>query len=147
MLSEKVGRAAFIPIWLSLVVPVLALAANGMLTVHRDGWFIKMILEHDATFVSLSVPVITLVLIALSHMAKRDEAEPIVKFSVAIGFILTLIAGIVPLLDDREFRLGSTGQHYWLVAIFALQTLPPLMALWWIAKKMEKHHESESPST
>ena len=54
MLSEKVGRAAYVPICLSLVVPVLAVAANWMLTVHRDGWFIKMILEHDATLVSLS---------------------------------------------------------------------------------------------
>ena len=106
-----------------------------------------MILEHDATFVSLSVPVITLVLIALSHMAKRDEPEPIVKISVGIGVLLTLIAGIVPLLDDRELRLGSAGQHYWLVAIFALQTIPPLMALWWIAKQLETHHESELPST
>ena len=146
MLSEKVGRAAYAPILLSLVVPVLVFAANGMLTVHRDGWFIKMILEHDATFVSLSVPVMTLVLVTLSYMAKGDEPEPIVILTVATGFFLTLFAGVVQLFDDEEPRLGLAGHHYWLAAIFALQTLPPLMALWWLTKKLEKHHQSESPS-
>jgi hypothetical protein len=109
MLSERVGHAAFVPIGLSLVVPVLALAANGTLTADRDGWFIKMILEHDATFVSLSVPVLTFVLFTLSWMAKGDEPELIIRLSVALGFFLTLLAGIVTLIDDREFRLGLAG--------------------------------------
>ena len=147
MLSQTVGRAAYVPLWLSLVVPALALAANGMLTVHRDGWFIKMILEHDATFVSLSVPVMTLVLVTLSFMAKGDEPEPIVKLTIATGFFLTLVAGVVQLFDDRVPWLGSSEQHYWLVAIFALQTLLPLIALWWVAKKLEKPRESKSLPT
>ena len=137
MLSERTGRAAFVPIWLSLVVPVLALAANLMPTVHRDSWFIKMILEHDATFVSLSVPVLTLVLVALSWMVKGDEPERIIKLSVGMGFILALLAEIVSLMDNREFRFGSAGQHYWLVATFAFQTLSPLMALWCLAKTLD----------
>ena len=147
MLSKKVGRLAYLPILLSLVVPVLAFAANGMLAVHRDGWFIKMILEHDATLVSLSVPVMTLVLVSISYMTRGDEPEPVVKLTVAMGFFLTLIAGVVQLFDDKEPRLGLAEQHYWLVAIFALQTLPPLMALWWLAKKLEKHRQIESPPT
>ena len=148
MLSERVCRAAFVPILLSLVVPVLAFAANGTLTADQDGWFInKMILEHDATFVSLSVPVLTFVLFTLSWMAKEGEPEPIIRLSVALGFFLTLLAGGVTLIDDREFRLGSAGQHYWLIAIFAFQTLSPLIALWWLAKKLEKHRQPELPST
>lgn len=106
-----------------------------------------MLLEHDATFVSLSVPVMTLVLVTLSYMAKGDEPEPIVRLTIATGFFLTLFAGVVQLFDDREPRLGLCGQHYWLATIFALQTLPPLMALWWIAKKLEKRRQSGSPST
>ena len=147
MLSQKVGRAAFVPILLSLVGPVLALAANGTLTDHRDGWFIRMILEHDATFVSLSVPVMILVLFFLSHMTKGDEPESLVMLATMMGFFLTLFAGIVPLLGDREPWLGSAGQHYWLIAIFALQTLSPLVALLWIAKKLEKHRQSKAPAT
>ena len=139
MLSQKIGRAAYVPICLSLVVPVLAFAANGMLTVHRDGWFIKMILEHDATLVSLSVPVFTLVLVFLSHISGKDEPEPVVKLTVMMGFFLTLVAGLMPLFDDRRPILGLPGQHYWLIAIFALQTLSPLIALWWVAEKLKKH--------
>ena len=71
MLSEKVGRAAYVPICLTLVVPVLAVAANGMLTVHRDGWFIKMILEHDATLISLSGCVYACIGLPISYLRKR----------------------------------------------------------------------------
>ena len=141
MLSEKVGRAAYVPIFLSLVVPVLAVAANGMLTVHRDGWFIKMILEHDATLVSLSVAVFTLVLVYLSHISGKDKPEPVVQLAVLMGFFLTLFAGLVQLFDDRRPLLGLPGQHYWLIAIFVLQTLPPLIALLWVAEKLKKHSQ------
>ena len=147
MLSEKVGRAAFVPFYLALVVPVLAFAANGMLQVHRDGWFIQMVLEHDAVFVSLSVPVMTLVLFYLSYMTRADEPEPIVQLAAMTGFFLTLAAGIVQLFGDRQPQLGQTGQHYWLITIFTLQTLAPLIALLWVAKKLEKHRQAESPPT
>ena len=147
MLSEKVGRAAFVPFCLALVVPVFAFLANFMPTDRRDGWFIKMILEHDAVFVSLSVPVMTLVLFYLSYMAREDEPESVVQLAAVVGFFLTLAAGIVQLLDDRQFQLGRAGQHYWLITIFALQTLLPMIALLWVTKKLEKHRQPEPPPT
>ena len=88
-----------------------------------------------------------LVLVFLSHMSREDEPEPVVKFTVAMGFFLALLAGMVPLFDDRQPQWGSAGQHYWLVAIFVLQTLLPMIALWWLAKKLEKHPQTELPPT
>ena len=83
--------------------------------------------------------VFTLVLVFLSHISEKDEPEPIVQLTVLMGFLLTLVAGLVQLFDDHRPLLGLPGQHYWLIAIFVLQTLPPLIALLWVAEKLKKH--------
>ena len=75
----------------------------------------------------------------LSHISGKDEPEPVVKLTVMMGFFLTLVAGLMPLFDDRRPILGLPGQHYWLIAIFALQTLSSLIALRWVAEKLKKH--------
>ena len=140
MFTSEIRRAALVPIGLTLVVPALAFAANGMLTTHRNGWFIKMILEHDGAFFSLSAVALTLVAISLSDMANGEEI--VVQVATMAGFLLALIGWGVQLYNDGQPQMGSEGQHYWLIAIFALQTLPPLFALRWVAGKVDKNRKN-----
>ncbi len=140
MLSAKVGRAAYYPIWLSLLGPVLVVIPNGLPSVHRDGWFVKMLLEHDATLIAMSVAVLSLVIISLTHMSNKESPDPVVERAVVLGFLLTLLGGAVSMWDTRTPTLGSNEQHWWLVAIVILLTLPPLIALWHLDSKLKKHH-------
>ena len=138
----KVGRAAYYPIWLSLVGPVLVIIPNGLLSVDRDGWFVQMLLEHDATLFAMSAAVFSFVIVSLTHMSNRNKEEPVVEFAIVIGFLITLLGGAVSMWDNKSPVLGSNEQHWWLIAIVTLLTLPPLIALWQLDRALKKHHQA-----
>ena len=134
----KVGQAAYYPIWLSLLGPVLVIIPNVLLSVDRDGWFVQMLLEHDATLLTMSVAVLTLVTVTLTHMSDRKKIDPVVQFAIVMGFLMTLLGGAASMWDDKAPVLGSKEQHWWLIAIVTLLTLPSLLALWWLDSKLKK---------
>ncbi len=136
----KVGRAAYYPIWLSLVGPVLVIIPNGLPLVQRGGWFVNMLLEHDATLFAMSLAVLSFVIISLTHMSDREKTDPVVRNAVVLGFLMTLLGGAVSMWGTRTPTLGASDQHWWLIAIVMLLTLPPLIALRHVDSKLKKHH-------
>ena len=101
-----------------------------------------MLLEHDATLLTMSVAVFSFVIVSLTHMSERKKSEPVVVFAVVMGFLITLLGGAVSMWDDKAPVLGSNEQHWWLIAIVTLLTLPPLIALWWLDSKLKKLREA-----
>lgn len=136
MSTKHLGRQASIPIALTFWLPVLLVLVNMAVPErHRDGWFIKMVFEHDAALASLSLPVLAFMLIFLSQMSKRTP-ETVLIVTAPVALLLAAVVGMIAIFDDETNFLGSESQQYWLIGFVLLQTIPPLLALLWL-----NHHK------